>query len=117
MKKSILLTILMLPFVLSSCQTTDPDDGKTALVNFFVDYNHADEKDPYYSYDWYELVPLEDIPDNPPMLTEGFPVFLGWSDKPIIDTKDDLWDFEVDTIKVGQYYLALYGIWVADGEI
>jgi hypothetical protein len=120
MKLLKLLPLLVLPLTLSSCTSSkneSEDDYKPLLVNFFTDYNHVDEKNPYHTYRWYELKPLEEVPPTPECPTEGFPIFLGWSEKPIIDSKEDLWDFEIDTAKMGQYYLALYGIWVADGEI
>lgn len=87
------------------------------LVNFYSDYNHVDESKPYYTYRWYDTVPLEEIPPTPECPTPGYPVFLGWSKKPIIDDKADLWNFETDAAPLGTYYLALYGIWVAEGEI
>ena len=116
-----LLSLLILPLILSACNTPkgeseSEDDYKPLLVCFYSDYNHVDEKNPYYSYRWYELKPLEEIPQTPSAPTPGFTTFLGWSEKPIIDSVEDLWNFETDTAKMGQYYLALYGIWVAAGE-
>ena len=105
------------PPVTPSTSESEPEEEPPLLVNFYTDYNHYDESNPYYSYRWYDTQVLPEVPPTPEAPTPGYPVFLGWSKKPIIDTKEDLWNFETDFAPLGTYYLALYGIWMAEGEI
>lgn len=93
---------------------------KDATVYFFLDYNNYDlEDDSVYlaCFKWYRNRPLAtsgDIPANPTKAPDpAFPIFLGWSSKAIIDSTDDLWDMENDTIGT-DYILFLFGIWVAE---
>ena len=101
-------------------------DSKDAVVIFYLDYNHADENNPYFQADWYFGVPLNrdelvdkdgnklvDPTDDKASYTE-FNHFLGWSLHPVVDSEDDLWDWEHDTKEKDDRgkYLQLYGVWV-----
>lgn len=97
----------------------DPDDDMTCTVYFFLDYNNIDEKDKtgeklITSFRWYGNIPLSESGKVPADLTkpadEAFPYFVGWSSHTIIDSADDLWNMEEDTIG-SEFFFYLYGIW------
>ena len=92
-------------------------DGLPVTVYFFHDYNHANTKDALLTV---QSKNGELIGEHPADLTESyyeeFPVFKGWSQKEIIDSEDDLWDFEHDIVQSYTSVLRIYGIWVAEGE-
>ena len=98
------------------------DDDMTVHIYFFLDYNNADEEDTtgqklITHFWWYEDKPIAESgkvpadPKNSP--TPDFPYFAGWSNHPIIDSKDKLLDLA--TYKVGddgsRSFLYIYGIW------
>ena len=102
------------------------DEDMQCTVYFFIDYNNIDEKDETKTkllakFKWYGDRPISEsgkVPANPTQsMDPAFPYFIGWSNHTIIDTKDDLWNVETDTIGNG-YYFYLYGIWsdVSAGE-
>ena len=98
------------------------DDDMTVHIYFFLDYNNADEEDTtgqklIAHFWWYEDKPIAESgkvpadPKNSP--TPDFPYFAGWSNHPIIDSKDKLLDLA--TYKVeddgSRSFLYIYGIW------
>ena len=98
------------------------DDDMTVHIYFFLDYNNADEDDTtgkklLTHFWWYEDKPIAEsgkVPSNPTTSpTPDFPYFAGWSNHPIIDSKDKLLD--LTTYKVGddgsRSFLYIYGIW------
>ena len=98
------------------------DDDMTVHIYFFLDYNNADEDDTtgkklLTHFWWYEDKPIAEsgkVPANPTTSpTPDFPYFAGWSNHPIIDSKDKLLD--LTTYKVGddgsRSFLYIYGIW------
>lgn len=98
------------------------DDDMTVHIYFFLDYNNADEDDTtgkklLTHFWWYEDKPIAEsgkVPANPTTSpTPDFPYFAGWSNHPIIDSKDKLLD--LSTYKVGddgsRSFLYIYGIW------
>ena len=98
------------------------DDEMTVHIYFFLDYNNADEEDTtgkklLAHFWWYEDKPIAEsgkVPANPTTSpTPDFPYFAGWSNHPIIDSKDKLLD--LTTYKVGddgsRSFLYIYGIW------
>ena len=98
------------------------DDDMTVHIYFFIDYNNVDEDDTtgkklLTHFWWYENKPIAEsgkVPANPSSApTPDFPYFAGWSNHPIIDSKDKLLD--LTTYKVGddgsRSFLYIYGIW------
>ena len=98
------------------------DDDMTVHIYFFLDYNNADEDDTtgkklLTHFWWYEDKPIAEsgkVPSNPTTSpTPDFPYFAGWSNHPIIDSKDKLLD--LSTYKVeddgSRSFLYIYGIW------
>ena len=98
------------------------DDDMTVHIYFFLDYNNADEDDTtgkklLTHFWWHEDKPIAEsgkVPANPTTSpTPDFPYFAGWSNHPIIDSKDKLLD--LSTYKVGddgsRSFLYIYGIW------
>ena len=98
------------------------DDDMTVHIYFFIDYNNVDEDDTtgkklLTHFWWYEDKPIAEsgkVPANPTSApTPDFPYFAGWSNHPIIDSKDKLLD--LTTYKVGddgsRSFLYIYGIW------
>ena len=98
------------------------DDDMTVHIYFFIDYNNVDEDDTtgkklLTHFWWYEDKPIAGsgkVPANPTSApTPDFPYFAGWSNHPIIDSKDKLLD--LTTYKVGddgsRSFLYIYGIW------
>lgn len=105
----------------------EEEEERNKTVNFYIDYNNIDPKDTtgtklLASFKWYKSKPLSEsglVPADPEDrgADEQFRYFIGWSSHTIIDSKEDLWDMEHDTI--GYFsILNLYGIWsdVPKGE-
>ena len=105
----------------------DDEDLKRIRFFFFIDYNNTDEEDEtgtklLATFKWYPdravglsgLVPED--PTNAP--TSDFPYFVGWSDHPLVDTKDDLIDVNTYCSGDTRTYKYIFGIWadVPKGE-
>ena len=103
-------------------QVLPHDEDMTVHIYFFLDYNNADEDDTtgkklLAHFWWYEDKPIAEsgkVPNNPSTSpTPDFPYFAGWSNHPIIDSKDKLLD--LTTYKViddgSRQFLYIYGIW------
>lgn len=105
------------------------DDPSLMTVRyfFFIDFNNCDEEDEtgtklLASFKWYPDRPVGQsglVPNDPTVApTSDFPYFVGWSDHPFVDTKDDLID--VATYESGdtRTYKYIFGIWadVPKGE-
>lgn len=83
-------------------------------VAFYLDYTCHEEYHSYITTTDVLLTPPDTTPTNAMATDPAFPNFLGWSSHTIIDSEEDLWDFETDMILSGERtYLYLYGIWVA----
>ena len=102
----------------SSVEPTPTTKDVTVLV--YIDYNHADEDNPYHKSTWYfnttftqSDIELEDPKPEDANYTE-FNTFKGWSLHPIIDNDDQLFKWgEFKKEKDGTPpYVILYGIWV-----
>ena len=84
-------------------------------VNFYLNYSNSDE--PYYTMEWYSLVPLGSCPDEAKLDSVTppdplYPNFLGYSEYPSSIDDSHLWNFETDSKQSN--ILSLYGIWVSD---
>ena len=103
----------------SSQEDVPPSDEMSVHVYFFIDYNNVDEDDVtgkklLVKFWWYEDRPIAEsgkVPSNPTQAPiAAFPYFAGWSDHPLIDSKDGLLD--LNTYVVGsRSFIYLYGIW------
>ena len=120
-KKVALLALLPSLFALSmtGCKGEEDQPGSlpdNVTVNFYIDFNQVDSGETYYTVTigQGERVNAPDKPTEAPF--EEFPVFIGWSDKEIVNSTNDLWDFNKNTITSKTGTCALYGIWVAEGE-
>ena len=137
MKKNIFKLLPVLLLGLTACgggghsssggnESSELPTTKDAIVLFFLDYNHADENNPYFQAEWYFGVPLDreqlvdadgnklvDPKDSDASYKE-FGHFLGWSMHPVVDDESDLWDFSKDVKEKDERgkYLQLYGVWV-----
>ncbi len=99
-------------------------DSKDVTILCYIDYNHADESNPYHRSEWYYDYPFskEDIelvdPSSSQTKYEEFGTFKGWSTHPIINSDDQLFNFGVDVVEMNFEkpfpYLILYGIWVSE---
>ena len=96
---------------------------KDYTIYFYIDYNNVDPKDNtklLASFDWYYDRPFSESGQVPTVtndmaLDPAFPYFIGWSAHPIIDTKEDLWDLNNDTVAdlpMVSYSVILYGQWM-----
>ena len=102
---------------------------KEYTIYFYIDYNNVDPKDNtklLAKFDWYYDRPLIEAKDaqgnsliptvtNSMAMDPAFPYFIGWSTHPIIDTKDNLWDLNKDTVAdlpMMSYTVTLYGQWM-----
>lgn len=120
MKKSLFLlipTLLVLgactPVTSSSSSEDDPFAVDKVTVYFFESATKFDTKNPYYSYE-VELGAKLTAPEVDPTSTDpAFNTFLGWSNKPIIMSEEDLWDFENDKIPnyIPNLKYYVYGQW------
>ena len=132
MKKKLLMLLPVLLLGLSACGgggnssgggeggSSEMPTSKEAKIYFYLDYNHADENNPYYKSEWYLGVPFtkEDLgvtdPTSADASYEEFKTFLGWSVHPVIDDESQLWKFgeEVKEKDDRGVTLQLFGIWV-----
>ena len=104
--------------------TSEEDPGdKEYTIYFYIDYNNVDPKDNtklLAKFDWYYDRPFSEsgkVPTvtNDMALDPAFPYFIGWSTHPIIDTKENLWDINRDTVAdlpMVSYTVILYGQWM-----
>ena len=101
--------------VITVNKPSEDDEDKVVQVNFYIDFNNVDKKHPYKTFPWYQNVPLagsSKLPSNPTEAPDpAFPYFVGWSTHTIVDTKDDLWNMETDSVDGTTFVLNLYGIW------
>lgn len=112
----------------TSSWTSDSSTEGLCLVRFYksfssgnieVGYDEDNADDPYHTkeaYYWYYSEPnvLLEEPTTPTESDDpAFPLFLGWSEKPIINSESDLIDFTVDEVPSREVY-TLYGIWVSE---
>ena len=105
------------------------EGDKEYTIYFYIDYNNVDPKDNtklLSKFDWYYDQPLAGAKDeqgksliptvtNDMAMDPAFPYFIGWSTHPIIDTKDNLWDLNKDTVAdlpMMSYTVTLYGQWM-----
>ena len=102
--------------------SSEPGD-KEYTIYFYIDYNNVDPDDEtklLAVFDWYYDRPFSEsgkVPTvtNDMALDPAFPFFIGWSTHPIIDTKDNLWDINNDTVAdlpMVSYTVILYGQWM-----
>ena len=116
------LGLLATPLLLTGCNNSSDDSGEEVdtrvEVRYYLDYTFEDADQTYATLKVENGSkigqPLE--PQNAP--SKEFPVFVGWSKKPIIDDTADLWNFDTDTVNVdeGVKTFAIYGIWFSQGE-
>ncbi len=128
-KKLGLITLLSAASLLAACTggTTSSSSAQsssaapyvgTVKVYFYIDFTQPDSGE-YYDMKEIQNGNVVAAPSNPTTPKfEEFPVFLGWSEKELISSKDDLWDFSKDIVNIseGETSFSLYGIWVAQGE-
>lgn len=92
----------------------DVSDEKELTIQYFIDFNHADQENPFYEVEWYSGTTIPEPESIPTCPDPAFSKWLGWSAHSLIDDKKDLWNFKTDKSEYGTYYLAIYGIWVAE---
>lgn len=96
--------------------TLDPD-MMNQTFNFFLDYSHSDEDQPYFTMRWWAYTPLGKCPEEA-KLTDAdatdplFPHFIGYSRYPSSIDETNLWNFKEDNTVAP--IVNLYGIWVAN---
>ena len=103
------------------------EDDNKITVNFYIDYNAANANKEFtiggknslevwatQKVDKGAKVSKPADPTEAPL--PEFPVFLGWSYKEVIDRKEDLWNFDTDTVNTETKTFSIFGIWVAEGE-
>ena len=121
MKRKLLLGLLpaLLAMSVTGCSGDDDDKSEklpeNVVVTFYIDFNQPNSDESYatQTIKQGEKVTAPETPTEAPF--PEFPVFLGWSEKEIIQSKNDLWNFETTiTSKSGTF--SIYGIWVAEGE-
>ncbi len=112
----------------TSSWTSDSSTEGLCLIRFYksfssgnieIGYDEDNVDDPYHTkeaYYWYYSEPnvLLEEPTTPTTSDDpAFPLFLGWSEKPIINSESDLIDFTTDKVPSREVY-TLYGIWVSE---
>lgn len=128
MKKLVVLPIMML--LLTACNGNDSGgssggggsgDYKPLTINFYLDYNHYDEENPYLSARWYydTTFTKEDINLTDPTEVPDpyYPTFKGWSKYALVDEDSYLWKFGVDKISESEAVngvFEIFGIYVGD---
>ena len=115
----------------ASCvfEVTDGEDEDMKRIRFFffIDYNNTDEEDEtgtklLATFKWYPDRPVGLsglVPQDPTTApTSDFPYFVGWSDHPLVDTKEDLIDVNTYCSGDTRTYKYIFGIWadVPKGE-
>ena len=125
MKRKLLLGLVptLLALLASGCGGGDSGSKseqqqpvKEIVVSFYIDFNQPNSDEVYTTQTVKsgEKVTAPETPKTAPF--KEFPVFLGWSEKEIISSKDDLWNFETDTVDSDSGRFSIFGIWVAEGE-
>ena len=141
-KKLLVLPLLILPMLAASCTSQlytpsakypgipdyptpgggggegeDPDlpTEFNMIVNFYLNYSNSDT--PYYTMEWYSLVPLGAMPVDAAITDSQapdplYPHFIGYSQYPSAINESKLWNFEESTYSSN--VLSLYGIWVKE---
>ena len=153
MKNKLLLVIPTFLLVLASCAGNNPSssasqggdsgdseeysddpsrpEGANLRIDFYLDYNHYDKDNKYYSAWWYfdRTFTKDDIGLKDPGadLTPDpyYPTFAGWSRHALVDeteTKKDgtqellyMWNFGIDKVSEEEAvggYIELFGIYV-----
>jgi len=86
----------------TSQEPTSHDPSKDLIIKFYLDYNHYDTDNPYYTVEWYLNRPFtkEEIGlVDPTEVPEPFyPNFIGWSRYALVDELDYLWKFGTDVV-------------------
>ena len=134
MKKNILLPLLTASLLLISACTgkggqgggdnpgggggdtpVTPVDDDAITVKFYLDYNQVSIDNVYATYQVKNNSLLEEPtrPTSSDAPLPEYPVFKGWSEKQIIDSDNDLWNFATDQVNLPSGYktLRLYGFW------
>lgn len=92
-----------------------PIDDDTITIKFYLDYNQVSIDNVYETYQVKNgsLLTEPARPTSSDAPLPEYPSFVGWSQKQIIDSTDDLWDFAVDKVNMptGVKTLRIYGFW------
>ena len=96
-------------------------DYKPLTINFYLDFNHYDEENPYHTAQWYYdsaftkadlgLVDPTEVPDR------FYPTFKGWSTHALVDEDKYLWNFGTDKVAEADAVngvIEFFGIFVGD---
>jgi hypothetical protein len=96
-------------------------DYRPLTINFYLDYNHYDEENPYHSARWYYdttftkddvgLVDPTEVPD------QYYPTFKGWSTHALVDEDQYLWNFGTDKVAEADAVngvIEFFGIFIGD---
>lgn len=133
MKKSLLSLLLIPVALLTACNPSTPPsskddmddmfgsddeggmdfDGDKVKVYFFESAVKVDMKNPLLTYEVALGSKLTKPEKDPESTDPGFNVFKGWSNKPVVMSEDDYWNFDEDTIPtyIPDLTFRLYGQW------
>lgn len=106
--------------------TPSEEEETDCNIYFFIDYNNNNPNDTtgtqlLAKFRWYSDRPLSasgQVPSDPTTpLDPAFPYFIGWSSHSVVDSKDQLWDMDVDVVGNANF-IYIYGVWsdVPKGE-
>ena len=121
--KLLKLGLLATPLLLTGCNNSGSESGggeeDTRIeVRYYLDYTFEDAEETYATLKIENGSKIGQPLEPQTIPFREFNVFVGWSSKPIIDSTDDLWNFDTDTVNVeeGVKTFSIYGIWFAQGE-
>ena len=128
--KLLKLGLLATPLLLTGCNSSSDSGGGSTPggggggeddrieIRYYLDYTFEDTEETYATLKIKNgsKIGQPNEPQSAP--SKEFPIFVGWSKKPIIDDTEDLWNFDSDVVNItdGSKTFSIYGIWFASGE-
>ena len=133
MKKNILIPLFAASLLLLSACTGNKNNGSNSgngsntdsseqpvdedviTIKFYLDYNQVNVDNVYVTYQIKNnsLLTEPTRPTSSDAPLPEYPNFVGWSNKQIIDTTDDLWNFATDKVNLPSNIktFRMYGFW------
>lgn len=103
--------------------TDDPKGGddkdkeeKLCIATFYPDFNNTDAEDVFEQITFdtrtgHCPAPTKGIPPCP---DPAYPTWLGWSLHSQVNSLEQIYNFEDDTVRYGTVLLTFYGTWVSE---
>lgn len=98
-----------------SSSSTSKDPSSKVKVVYLINYNGI-VTDPWATDEVIAgtLLTRPIDPTSADCPDPAYPIFLGWSKRPLVDDVEDLWNFATDTFEYQSNTFYMYGIWVCE---